>query len=228
MIPVHAQLFNHAVNSLQLYQEQPQKAKDIKLIEDAHVALSCVFNTMSDRVCGHFEKTAQDDGLVDRALSESTIVGFEEHPSTIYMRRYIKTLEEKGVKYLRRKLIVDRGVLHSKHLDAERLPADGNMEDRVLQILSQLEKALETSRIIRDVQSADNEDKSESGWKVNCLFRFDKIALSKIAFSQANIGERDITLQHQKSVRLARCIQRAHAAIGVENPSVLMADMSGM
>jgi len=99
--------------------------------------MSCVLNTMSERVCEHFGLS--DDGdLVGKAQTLSVIAGFEDHPSAAYAQKYIDTLAEKGVNYLLTKVIVDRGALRSKYMDEERLPVNAEMEDRVLRILALL------------------------------------------------------------------------------------------
>ncbi|KAG0220485.1 hypothetical protein BGW41_007918, partial [Actinomortierella wolfii] len=134
MLPEHGLLFDHAVESLKEYQNQEVQDKDTILLKDAQVAMSCVLNTMSKRACQHFEDQ-HEESLVKTARSLSVIQGFEEHACTAITQRYSSILAEKGLDYLRKKLIVDRGAIYTEYLDRGRLPADVEMEDKVLQIL---------------------------------------------------------------------------------------------
>ena len=99
--------------------------------------MSCLLNTMSSGACRHFEQ-AGDKDILDKAKSNSIISGFEDHPSTAYLRNYVDVLKDNGVGYLWNTLIIDRGILRSKHMHEKHLPADVEMEDKVLQILAQL------------------------------------------------------------------------------------------
>jgi len=63
---------------------------------------------MSKRVCNHFEHSSDED-LISEAISLSTIKDFEEHPSVLYMKKYVETLAENAVHQLRKKLIIDWG-----------------------------------------------------------------------------------------------------------------------
>jgi len=92
---------------------------------------------MSQRVCEHFE-LSDDKELVGKAKSLSAIADFEKHLSAAYTQNYVDTLADKGVDYLLKKVIVDRGALHSKYMDEERLPANVEIEDKVLRILTLL------------------------------------------------------------------------------------------
>ncbi|KAF8926572.1 hypothetical protein BGZ47_002656 [Haplosporangium gracile] len=227
MLPVHALLFDHAVESLKEYQNQGHQEKDIILVKDAQVAMSCVLNTMSKRACQHFEELKEED-LVETAKSLSVIDGFEKHECTIITRKYSSILVEKGVDYLRKRLIIDRGAIYKEHVDLEQLPANTELEDKVLQILVLLgEKALEASKIMRQRQAAEYSEVSESGRKVDCLFMYKGLEISNIEFKRPGSTERDLALQNRKNVRLARCIQEAHVALGVEDASVMMADVAG-
>ncbi|KAF9981704.1 hypothetical protein BGZ65_003656 [Modicella reniformis] len=242
MIPEHVLLFKHAVNLLETYQAQDAQDKDITLVKDA-----------------------QGD-LVVMATSRNLIPAFEEHPSTTYLEKYATTLRDKGIRHLRKKLVVDRGVLQDKHMEVDVLPAVAEIEDKVLRILTALcdfilqppfgnaspsendclhlwtsiftiiadkvtlhtgEKVLQASKIIRQMQTIEFGDVSESGRKVDCIFMNDNIELSNIEFKNPDIAMRDLTIQNRKNVRLARCIQEAHKDFGVQDASVLMADVSG-
>lgn len=86
---------------------------------------------------------------------------------------------------------------------------------------------LEASKVMRHMQSLEHGDVSDAGRKVDCIFMYKGIELSNIEFKRAEIGERDLAIQNRKNVRLARCIQEVHASLGVEYPSVFMADVHG-
>ena len=81
---------------------------------------------------------------------------------------------------------------------------------------------------MRQKQSAEFGDVADSGRKVDCMFRFKDIELSNIEFKAPGISERDVAIQNRKNVRLARCIQEAHASVGANDSQILMADVSGM
>ncbi|KAG0308427.1 hypothetical protein BGZ97_013379 [Linnemannia gamsii] len=84
MLPVHALLFDHALESLKEYQSRGRQEKDI-LVKDAQVAMSCVLNTTLKRACRHFGELDEAD-LVETAKSLSVIDGFEKHECTIITR----------------------------------------------------------------------------------------------------------------------------------------------
>ncbi|KAG0311813.1 hypothetical protein BGZ99_009887 [Dissophora globulifera] len=86
---------------------------------------------MYERGCEHFQTT----GCVGKAQAVSTIAGFEEHDSANYLLKYANTLQLNNMRQLERQIIVDRRVLRAKQAAAETLPADANMEDKVIQIL---------------------------------------------------------------------------------------------
>ncbi|KAF9110348.1 hypothetical protein BGX30_008015, partial [Mortierella sp. GBA39] len=89
------------------------------------------------------------------------------------------------------------------------------------------EKALVASKIMRQRQTAEYSEVSESGRKVDCLFMYKGLEISNIEFKRPGTTERDLALQNRKNVRLARCIQEAHVTLGVEDASVMMADVAG-
>ncbi|KAG0247022.1 hypothetical protein BG011_002204 [Mortierella polycephala] len=89
------------------------------------------------------------------------------------------------------------------------------------------ETTLEASKVMRHMQSLEHGDVSDAGRKVDCIFMYKGIELSNIEFKRAEIGERDLAIQNRKNVRLARCIQEVHASLGVESPSIFMADVHG-
>ncbi|KAI8598600.1 hypothetical protein EDD21DRAFT_183002 [Dissophora ornata] len=155
-----------------------------------------------------------------------------------------------------KKLVIRRGLLHTHHMDAENLPVEASMEDKVLEILILLckfvqrppfgpkppsendclqlwtsifhiitdkltlhtrgEKVLEASKVMKQMQSSEYGDISDSGRKVDCIFMYENIELSNIEFKKEDASERDLAIQNRKNVRLARCLQEAHAAIGVK------------
>ncbi|KAG0307107.1 hypothetical protein BGZ98_001046 [Dissophora globulifera] len=135
--PWHSLTISLTRISLQEYQAQSPQEKDIILVKDAQVAMSCVLNTMSRRVCDHFDM-CDDLDLVKKARSLTLIADLEKHPSASYMQRYVDTLAEKGVEYLHKKIVVDRGALLGKYMDEEYLPAQAQVEDKVLRILTYL------------------------------------------------------------------------------------------
>jgi len=75
--------------------------------------------------------------LVGQAISLSIINDFEEHPSLSYMQKYVETLTDHGMHELWKKLIIDWGLLHSKHKE-HCLTGETEVEDKVLQILIHL------------------------------------------------------------------------------------------
>ncbi|KAG0278379.1 hypothetical protein BGZ96_002406 [Linnemannia gamsii] len=143
-------------------------------------------------------------------------------------RNVVLVKDAQTVQKLEVKLIIDRGAILQRYSDQERLPASVEVEDKVLQILIIIgEKVLESSKIMRQLQSAEYGDVSESGQKVDMLSMFDGIEVSNVEFKRPGATEQDLAIQNRKNVRLARCIQEAHAALGVTDPSVLMADVAG-
>ncbi|KAF9313048.1 hypothetical protein BG003_005658 [Podila horticola] len=110
----------------------------------------------------------------------------------------------------------------------EQLPASAELEDRALQILILLgEKALEVSKIMRQRQAVEYSEVSECGRKADCHFMYEGLEISNIEFKRPGCTERDLAFQNCKNVRLARCIQEAHVALGVEDASAVMADVAG-
>ncbi|KAF8923265.1 hypothetical protein BGZ58_003147, partial [Dissophora ornata] len=89
------------------------------------------------------------------------------------------------------------------------------------------EKAFEASKLMRQLQASEYGDVSDAGRKVDCLFMFHDIEMSNIEFKCENISPREIVIQNRKNIRLARCIQESHIAIGVSSPSVHVADVAG-
>ncbi|KAG0004806.1 hypothetical protein BGZ79_008051 [Entomortierella chlamydospora] len=233
----HSLLFDHAVDSLKQYRDQgpKQKDKDIVLVKDAQVAMSCCLNVMSDRACKHFENHDKD-GLLDAARTSSVIEGFELHECTNIAKRYTPFLAENTVEDLKKKLSIDIGALNQKYVNTE-LPASAKLEEKVLEILKQLlrtihclindEKALEASKIMRQHQASEYNEVSESARKVDCLFMYEGLELSNIEFKKPDTSVHDLAIQNRKNVRLGRCIQEAHIAVGVQEPSVMMADVAG-
>lgn len=68
---------------------------------------------------------------------------------------------------------------------------------------------------------------NETGRKVDCLFTFDGIELSNLEIKHADISKNELAIQNKKNIRLARCIQEAHVALGVKDARVFMADVCG-
>ncbi|KAG0253771.1 hypothetical protein BG011_006151 [Mortierella polycephala] len=80
---------------------------------------------------------------------------------------------------------------------------------------------------MRPMQSAEHGDESDCDRKVNCLFTCKSAEISNIKFKHPDIGDKDLVIQSRNDVQLARCMQEAHLALGIEDPSILMADVSG-
>ncbi|KAG0358307.1 hypothetical protein BGZ54_010482 [Gamsiella multidivaricata] len=116
MLPVHTLLFDHAVKLLKEYQSQNPQEKDIILVKDAQVVMSCTLNTMSMRACQHFEEL-DDKDLFETVKSLSVIDGFEKHGCTAIIQKYSSILAKKGVANLKKRLIIDRGAINSKYVD---------------------------------------------------------------------------------------------------------------
>ncbi|KAF9586498.1 hypothetical protein BGW38_003623 [Lunasporangiospora selenospora] len=89
------------------------------------------------------------------------------------------------------------------------------------------EKALNASKIMRKMQSSEYGDTSDSGRKADCLFMMRGVELSNIEIKHPDTCARELAIQNRKNIRLARCIQEAHTAYGVNDSSVLMADVYG-
>ncbi|KAF8926598.1 hypothetical protein BGZ47_002645, partial [Haplosporangium gracile] len=265
MIHEHAVLLDHAVTSLKQYQDQDVKGKKIELVKDAQVAMSCVFNTMLERACRHFEEF-QEKELVETAKLSSIIEGFDQHECSAILKKYAPILAENSVQKFMGKLISDLGSIFDKYSDPERLPTNVELENKVLEILiiicklilrstfgkvspsesdclhvwmsvfsvmvDQLtihsgEKILESLKIIRQQQSSEFGEVSEGGRKVDMLFMFNEVEISNVEFKRPGATERELAIQNRKNIRLARCIQEAHAVLGIADPSVLMTDIVG-
>ncbi|KAI1313879.1 hypothetical protein EDD11_002414 [Mortierella claussenii] len=201
-----------------------------------------VFNTASKRNSKHFEEFEEEgfeeegfeeegferEELVETAKTLNIIKGLEQHECSTILKKYVSILAKDDLNKFLATLIIDRGSLLEKYQDQERLPASAELEDKVLQILIILgERVMEASKIMRQHQTAEFSGVSESARKVDLLFMYDGVEISNIRFKKPGITERDIAIQHKKSIRLARCIQEAHAALGVEKSSVMMADVAG-
>ncbi|KAF9545076.1 hypothetical protein EC957_011317 [Mortierella hygrophila] len=166
---------------------------------------------MSERACHRFEKF-QEKELVETAKISSVIDGFDQHECSTILKKYAPRLANCSVQKLMAKLIIDRGSIFDKYPDQERLPASIELENKVLQILIIIQPSLEISA---------------SGPKVDMLFVYNGVEISDVKFKKPGTTERDLAIQNKENVRLARCIQEAHAALGVPNPSILMVDIAG-
>lgn len=87
---------------------------------------------------------------------------------------------------------------------------------------------LEASKIMRRMQAAEYHDLSDAGRRLDCLFMMNDVELSNIEVKRPGSSKLDITIQNRKNVRLARCIQESHIALGMDKPSILMGDVCGM
>lgn len=99
--------------------------------------MSCVLNIMSARACEYFSQT-DNEHLIRDAESSCTIADFDSHDCTAYFRRYVEVLNEKGIVYLKKLVVTDRGALNMKYLQDEHLPVDAMVEDKTLTILELL------------------------------------------------------------------------------------------
>ncbi|KAF9084652.1 hypothetical protein BGX27_003737, partial [Mortierella sp. AM989] len=264
MPPRHQLLFRHAVESLTEYQKRQLQEKDVILIKDAQVAMSCLVNTMSARVQEYFGKAEPE--LLTMARAQCEVESIDTHPCTTILTQYVSILEEKGVRHLLKRVASDWGQLSLKHIDDDVVPSNVDLMDRTLQVIILLcnfvlhppfgkvapsendvltlwiqvfskltkkvtlhtgEKAMLASKAMRQMQSAEFGDPSESGRKSDCLFMFEEIELSNIEFKKPGISETDLGVQNRKNIRLGRCLQEAHVAFGAVEPSVLMGDVSG-
>ncbi|KAG0226732.1 hypothetical protein BGW42_003456 [Actinomortierella wolfii] len=181
---VHKALYQHAVSLLDQYQRQSDSQKDITLVKDAQVVMSCLLNTMSPRVVHHFTE-ANDEELISKAVLHATIPGFDQHPCLEVLKQYLPVLEEHDVKFLERKLTKDRGLLLSEYPDDEELPKVAAMRDKVLKILIRLgEKILEASKVLRQQQASEYGEVSDTGRKVDLIFMYEDIELSNIEFKR--------------------------------------------
>jgi hypothetical protein len=95
-------------------------------------------------------------------------------------------------------------------------------------LLPAAEKVLEASKLIKQMQSMEYGDVSDSECKVDCVFIYEDIELSNTEFKNEDSSERELVVQNHKNVRRARCLQEAHAIIGFKDPSAFMADVYGM
>ncbi|KAF9163284.1 hypothetical protein DFQ26_002740 [Actinomortierella ambigua] len=182
---------------------------------------------MSDRACHHFEES-QEKELVGNAKALNVIQGFDQHKCSTILKKYVPILARSSVEKFKTKLVIDRGALLNQHSDCERLPEDVDVEDRVLQILILIgERVLESSKIVRQQQSAEFGDVSDSGRKLDMLFTYNGLDISNVEFEKPKTTEQELAIQHRKNIRLARCIQEHHAKLGIEEPSILMADVAG-
>ncbi|KAF9335351.1 hypothetical protein BG006_000294 [Podila minutissima] len=161
---------------------------------------------------------------------------------------YEDCLAKRGVSGLKKQLIVDRGMLNSIYMECKGLPPEADMRDKVMEILTKLCKfVLQPSfnveffsendclhiwtsvfEVIMDKISWNTRTSSMTdsrGRKVGCIYK--RVELSNIEFNRAEIGERALAIQNRRNVRLAPCTQEVHASMGVEDPSVVMADVHG-
>ncbi|ORY94351.1 hypothetical protein BCR41DRAFT_242503 [Lobosporangium transversale] len=132
MNPLHAELFDHSVNMLKEYQGQSEQQKDITVVKDAQVAMSCVLNTLSKRACDHFDNY-NNGSVLEEAIEQSLIEGFTEHPCQQVLKNYIPILEEVDVEDFIGCLKTDWGLLEGRKSKPP-LPSE-LLEDKVIEIL---------------------------------------------------------------------------------------------
>ncbi|KAF9578511.1 hypothetical protein BGW38_005648 [Lunasporangiospora selenospora] len=225
---VHRILYEHAVSLLNEYQQQSNSERDITLVKDAQVVMSCLLKTMSPRIVQHCI-TVNDEELISKAVSHATIPGFDEHPCLEFLRKYQHVLEEHDVAFLERRLTKDRGLLLAQYPDDEELPKTAAMQNKVLKLLIRLgEKMMDASKVLRQQQASEFGDVSDTGRRVDLLFMYQGIELSNIEFKRPNTSRREATVQSRKNIRLGRCLQEAHITYGVKDASVIMGDITGL
>ncbi|KAF9318826.1 hypothetical protein BG006_003123 [Podila minutissima] len=178
--------------------------------------------------------SSQHQEPLDQACSLSVIEGFDNHPSTAIAQEYVDCLAKHGVDGLKKQLIVDRGVLNTSTWSARIYRRRLTCETRckfVLRPPFNTESPSENDclhiwtsvfDVIMDKISLHTRD------DVGGLegYASHVVAGTRRQFKRAEIGERDLAIQNRKNVRLARCIQQVHASLGVEDPSIFMADAS--
>ncbi|KAF9970336.1 hypothetical protein BGZ73_006961 [Actinomortierella ambigua] len=137
MLSVHKLLFDHAVDAMKSYLAQPIEGRDVLLLKDAQCSMSCVLNTMSAHV-GVFLEESDEEELFVTAKNHCLVVGFKDHACNAILVEYLPVLQEKGVEYLRLRLMVDRGKLASDYLDEPSLPPTAMLRDQILHILLEI------------------------------------------------------------------------------------------
>ncbi|KAF9932360.1 hypothetical protein FBU30_008340 [Linnemannia zychae] len=95
----------------------------------------------------------------------------------------------------------------------------------IIQVFSG-EKILESSRIMRQQQSSEFGDVSESERKVDKLFMFHEVEISNVEFKKPGTTKRELTIQYRKNIQLTRCIQEAHTRLIATDPIELVVDVS--
>ncbi|KAF9428043.1 hypothetical protein BGZ94_003523 [Podila epigama] len=88
-------------------------------------------------------------------------------------------------------------------------------------------KVLMASKAIKHRLATKFAQVTDFGKKVDCAIMWMDIELSNIEFKEPEVSAREAALQNRKNIRLGRCIQQAHAKIGVKAPKVLMGDVRG-
>ncbi|KAG9072242.1 hypothetical protein KI688_000011 [Linnemannia hyalina] len=234
-------LFDHAVDMLKRYQQQKDKEKDATLVKDAQVAMSRVLNTMSPRAVQHFTRKKED-----QPYSEV----LHEHDVTYLARKVLLDRAGLVAQYPLDELLPKKVIMQDKvfriveylcHIvcsppykttdpsenDCLLIWAQvfGIIADKV-SILSG-ERMLESSKLLRRQQAAEFGDLCDTGRKVDLAFAFKDIEISNIEFKRPNLPTQSIIIQSRKNIRLGRCIQEIHKGYGVQDPSVIMGDVSG-
>ncbi|GJJ76485.1 hypothetical protein EMPS_08844 [Entomortierella parvispora] len=131
----HSHLFHHTIELLQKYQGQTPSERDILLIKDAQVSMSCLLNTISSSATTYFDQNNRQ--LLHDARQMSHMPNFTEHPSSSILREYCEFLEAEGVAALRSKVICDRGKLQGEATDYKLSP-QAVIRDKTLHILEKL------------------------------------------------------------------------------------------
>ncbi|KAG0226071.1 hypothetical protein BGW42_003930 [Actinomortierella wolfii] len=99
------------------------------------VSMSCLLNTNSNNTTEYFGK--HDKHLLQKARQLSRMPDFTSHSASTVLAEYRTCLIQHGVEGLRRKTIVDRGVLYGQ-FGAESLSPEAIVKDKTLRILELL------------------------------------------------------------------------------------------
>ncbi|KAG9324333.1 hypothetical protein KVV02_006579 [Mortierella alpina] len=213
MPSIHRFLFNHAQNLLK------------------EVVLSGVMNIMSDRFTSYCESSGNLD-IVDSAAMATRIENFDQHECLSILRGYSALLLDEGLEALWFKfchVISSPPYKTSEPSETDSLLVWTHLFSLITDDIALLsgEKMLEASKTHRREQSREFGDLTEAGRKVDLTLCYDGIELSNIEFKRAGITSKDVTMQCRKNIRLGRCLQEAHRAVGLSSPPIVMVDITG-
>ncbi|KAF9945046.1 hypothetical protein BGZ70_004094 [Mortierella alpina] len=252
MDPLHSLLFEHALKSMKEYASQEEKEKDPILVKDAQ---ACKHFEESDQE--ELVRTAKSLSTIERWEHHDCLAILKRYTPILtkngvknLMNQAILDRASIIVQHQNLDQLPPSAVLEDKVLQiltilcqfvlrppfGEIPPSEADCLQLWVSVLSVIvdkltmhtgEKVLEASKIMRQRQTAEFNDVSDSGRKVDLLFMFEGVEISNMEFKKPSATEKDLALQTRKNIRLARCLQEAHASLGVEKPSILMADIAG-